>query len=91
MKGFSSKRIAPKIDVTGPENIPFAGASAFHPGKFTGGGSEGVNVHRGFIRFMRDREVGVGEKRGGGVVVGRGAGRGAGWGRVGIGYLCLFV
>jgi len=37
MKGFSSKRIALKIDVIGLENILFGG-------NFTGWGSEGVNV-----------------------------------------------
>ena len=44
MKRFSSKHIALKTDVTGPENILFAGTSCiFQPGNVTGWGSEGVN------------------------------------------------
>ena len=54
MTGFSSKHIALKVDATGPENTPFentpfentpfeGGPCIFHPGSFTGRGSEGVN------------------------------------------------
>ena len=44
VKGFSPKRIALKVDVTGLENILFAGASVYHSArKFTGFGSKGVN------------------------------------------------
>ena len=43
MKQFSSKCIAFKIDVTGPENILFAGASVhIQPENFKGWVSEGV-------------------------------------------------
>ena len=42
--GLSSKRVAPKVDVIGPENILFAGASVHLSAEnFTGWGSEGVN------------------------------------------------
>ena len=45
MKGFSSKRIALKVDVIGPENILLAGASVHHSaGNFKGWGSEGVKL-----------------------------------------------
>ena len=30
MNGVSSERLALKVDVIGPENIPFAGASVHH-------------------------------------------------------------
>ena len=44
MKGLSSKRIALKVDVIGPEYILFARASVrLSAWKFTGWGSEGVN------------------------------------------------
>ena len=43
MKEVSSKRVALKIDVIGPENVQFAGASV-QPGICTGWGSEGVKV-----------------------------------------------
>ena len=42
VKGSLSKRTALKMDVAGPENILFAGASVHQPGNFTGWGSEGV-------------------------------------------------
>ena len=41
MKEFSSKHIALKADVTGVENVLFAGIIL--PGHFTGWGSAGVN------------------------------------------------
>ena len=44
VKGFSSKRIALKVDVTGPEDTLFAGTSLhLSAPKITGWGDEGVN------------------------------------------------
>ena len=45
VKGVSSKHTALKVDVIGPQNILFAGASVHLSARnFTGWGSEGVNV-----------------------------------------------
>ena len=54
MKGFLSKRIAFKIDVTGPENRLFVGASmpaSFSPEILQASGSEGVKMESDVSHF----------------------------------------
>ena len=54
MEALSSKRVALKVDVIGPENILFAGASVHLSAEnFTGWGSEGVNNRKLIERFWK--------------------------------------
>ena len=70
MKGSPSERTALKVDVTGPENILFAGVSVHLPVRnFNGWGSDGVKAELSLNRYWQGpRSRGGGWGGGGGAI-----------------------